>query len=175
MLWRRHPVATAGDPDDDEVGSRLRRSMPVYDRVLVVDVDYSHHTSPSIDREAAYFVCFVSMWLLIIAIFANRGIPTCGAVLCYVTALSTMTLVLKELFMFWDSPLFLTSLHFLCTMSIAFLILLGRKYFTGESLPAVGWRLVLTGVGPVAFFFLSFLRLVQHGFVHEQCALFRDG
>eukprot|EP00927_Polykrikos_kofoidii_P072435 TRINITY_DN68554_c0_g1_i1.p1 TRINITY_DN68554_c0_g1~~TRINITY_DN68554_c0_g1_i1.p1 ORF type:complete len:399 (-),score=50.09 TRINITY_DN68554_c0_g1_i1:99-1295(-) len=138
--------------------------VPVHDNFLLVQLSSIGIDDSQVEnRKAGFFFCFVAMWFLVVSIFYNRGAFTCGAVLFYVTALSTMTLVLKDVFEKWNYPLFVTSTHFFCTSLFAFLLLVRRRAVCGEPLPGVTFDLMVKGIIPVAACFSASIGLCNTG------------
>lgn len=126
----------------------------------------SHQGESSIDApQMGYAIAFVSMMVLVVMIFKNRGVPTCTAVILYLTSLSTMSLVLKSIFVEqrFDFPLMITSCHFLCTSCVALIILLNRSASTGKPLTVLQPQTLLKGVGPVALCFSLSVGLCNTG------------
>eukprot|EP00927_Polykrikos_kofoidii_P022046 TRINITY_DN20682_c0_g1_i1.p1 TRINITY_DN20682_c0_g1~~TRINITY_DN20682_c0_g1_i1.p1 ORF type:complete len:428 (+),score=37.79 TRINITY_DN20682_c0_g1_i1:90-1286(+) len=148
----------------DVVRAGLNEAAPAEHRESVLlDVESVLRNTSFFSPMASYLISFASMWVLIIVVFSNRGIVTCGAVLCYVTALSTMALVLKGVFHVWAFPLFVTSLHLLCTAIVAFLILLRRRRTEGEPMSFIDGHAFVKAICPVAVCFAGSIGLCNTG------------
>jgi hypothetical protein len=117
------------------------------------------------EKMGGYIVACFCMMLVVIMIFRNRGFKTCAAVVIYLAALSTMSLVLKNIFVEqrFDFPLWITSVHFLCTSAAAFGILYRRALIMEQPITRLQVRTLLRGVGPVAVCFSMSVGLCNKG------------
>jgi len=106
-------------------------------------------------EKTAFFITCICMIGLVVVIFRNRGFFTCFAVVVYLAALSSMSLVLKNVFVDqdFDFPLWITSWHFFCTFVCASVILARRASITRAPMIRLQTDTFIRGVVPMALCF----------------------
>jgi len=133
-------------------------------RRQTADIDVANMYG-DVKQQQAYMITCLCMLAIVTMIFRNRGFFTCTAVILYLAAMSSSSLFLKNVFVEqdFDFPIWITSMHFLCTAFCAFLILAYRSFRASAPMNRLQPGTLLRGVFPMAICFSVSLGLSNKG------------
>jgi len=111
-----------------------------------------------------YVVSISLVAILTVGIYHKRGVGTCAAIMLYLMALSTMSVLIRNCYVNHDFkfPEFLTATHFLATAMVGSTILLCRYAKTGQEIKVPSKERFFKHIVPVAFAFVTSLGLANY-------------
>lgn len=103
----------------------------------------------------AYGLCLLTIGGILCLMYWHRGPFVAVSILLYVGALSTMSVMIRNIYLTYNFgyPQFVTSFHGLCTALTGLAILSYRSATTGQKITVPTPKTFVTGIGPVALFF----------------------
>lgn len=114
-------------------------------------------------ESAAYIVTMISVATLLGFVYSDRGFSTCLSIVLYVLALSTMSILVKNVFAHgFEFPQFTTACHFLTTATVGCLISLYRN----GSVVVPNSKTLLYGIMPVAMCVALSIGMANMGLVY---------
>lgn len=113
----------------------------------------------------AYGISVIAVAALLIALYASRGMITVASILAYVGALSSMSVLIRNVYVNNDFkyPQFLTATHFVATAAVGGSVLLYRKVTQGKEVAVPDMDCWLKGLVPVAVAFVFSLGMANNG------------
>lgn len=120
--------------------------------------------------ELAYVVIIALTALLVAAIYADRGTVVVVATVCYVTALSSIPLGLKQLMsvQHFNFPAWLAAFHFIFTAMAGALII----KLQGKLVLCIGYRAFFRDIVPIACLFSASIVIINWGMSYSSVHFF---
>jgi len=112
-----------------------------------------------------YGLAVVAVAALLTGLYWSRGVVTVASILAYVGALSSMSVLIRNVYVGADFkyPQFLTATHFIATAAVGSSVLLYRNLTQGQKINVPDLDCWLKGLVPVAFTFVFSLGMANNG------------
>merc|ERR1719443_1398903 len=125
-------------------------------------------TSPDMVSKVLYGVSVILLGIIITGIYYNRGMGTVAKILTYIYALSSMSVLIRNVYVNHDFnfPQWVTASHFLSTGLTGLVVLLHRRATEGKEITIPTMETFYKGIGPVGSTFALSIGFANRGLMY---------
>jgi len=118
--------------------------------------------------QAIYLFSVIVLVIILTGIYHDRGILVCGAIISYNMALSTMSVLIRNLFVnhHFNYPTWITATHAVATFIVGMSVLLYRKKTYGTKIKVPDRSMITFGLIPVGISFALSIGLSNIGLMY---------
>merc|ERR1719421_997841 len=125
-------------------------------------------TSPDVLSKVLYGVSVIMLGAIVTAIYYNRGMGTVAKILTYIYALSSMSVLIRNVYVNHDFnfPQWVTASHFLATGLTGLAVLMHRRMTEGKEITVPSPETFYKGIGPVGLTFALSIGFANRGLMY---------